>query len=59
MEIGNASRQDYQNWEINTKGKDFDIISPLREILELSNLISSEATIPAGFDILIIAGKNK
>lgn len=59
VDIGNAHRQDYQNWEVSTKRKDFDIISPLKGILELSNLSSSEATIPAGFDILIIAGRNK
>ncbi len=59
IKIGNASTRDYENWEIVTKIKEPDYTTLFKSILDLSNLIPREATVPADTDILIIIGKNK
>lgn len=59
VNVGDASKQDYQNWELITKVKDEDLLNLFKNILELSQMDVKEATVPAGFDILIIAGKAK
>jgi len=59
VKVGNASKQDFNSWELNTKEKKEDFRDIFKNVFEINDMIFSEATIPAGFDILIIAGINK
>lgn len=59
IKTGNAETQDYANWQLTTKKEVPDLSSLFKNILELTDLKAKEATIPAGFDILIIAGREK
>lgn len=59
VDVSNADKQDYISWELITEKKGQDFILLFKSILELTELKSSEATIPAGFEVLIIAGEKK
>lgn len=59
ISTGNANHQDYAKWEVNLNKKDTELIDKIKNILELSELNSQEASIPAGIDMLIIAGSSK
>lgn len=59
VKTGDAVKQDYQKWELISKIKDDNLLSLLKNLLELSDLEAKEASVPAGFDILIIAGSKK
>lgn len=59
ISTGNANHQDYAKWEVNLKKNDTELIDKIKNILELSELNSQEASIPAGIDMLIIAGSSK
>lgn len=59
VEVNNAEG-DYANWELTVKEKKEYFLPLFKHLLQLSDLRESkEATLPAGFDILIVAGTNK
>lgn len=58
IEIGNAEGE-YDKWEIALKDKNDDLRRFIQQALDLTELSSSEATVPAAFDILVIAGRKK
>src|SRR3989338_733983 len=55
IETGN-SEGDYPNWEVAVKDNKENFVPLFQDILKLSDMKSSQASVPAGFDILIIAG---
>ena len=55
IETGN-SEGDYPNWEVAVKDNKENFVTLFQDILKLSDMKSSQASVPAGFDILIIAG---
>ncbi|OGG20410.1 hypothetical protein A3E72_06375 [Candidatus Gottesmanbacteria bacterium RIFCSPHIGHO2_12_FULL_43_26] len=57
IETGN-SEGDYPNWEVAVKDNKENFVTLFQDILKLSDMKSSQASVPAGFDILIIAGVN-
>src|SRR3989338_638500 len=57
IETGNREG-DYLNWEVAVKDNKEDFTPLFQDILKLSDMKSSQASVPAGFDILIIAGVN-
>ena len=59
IEIGNADIRDYINWKVILKKQDEDMISILKNVLELDTLTAVDATSEAKFDIEIIAGEKK
>jgi len=59
VSFNNASRRDYLNWEFASHEKKDDLSQLIKNILKLDELRSSEATVPAGFEVLIIAGREK
>lgn len=59
VKTGDAAKQDYQKWELISKAKDDSLLSLLKNLLELSDLEAKEASVPAGFDVLIITGSQK
>lgn len=58
VDIGNASRQDYTNWEYITGRTEMRIADLIKKTLSLSNLNIKEASPPAGYDIVVIAGSS-
>ncbi len=59
IQTGNAVKNDYTDWQLATKINDANLIPLFKNILVLNSLSVREASIPAGFDILIIAGSRK
>lgn len=57
IETGNREG-DYLNWEVVVKDNKENFVPLFQDILKLSDMKSSQASVPAGFDILIIAGVN-
>lgn len=56
VDTGNATRNDYKNWEITPKKDDPVSINYIKKVLKLETLTVNKASESAKFDLLIITG---
>jgi len=59
IEIGNADRKDYKNWEIIMKKTDEKLVELLKQALGLTQLTARQATEGARFDVELIIGSKQ
>lgn len=59
VEISNAQKKDYKNWEIYLKNENNQVVDYIKKLLNLEILKINQPTPGAKYDILIIAGEEK